>query len=152
MIKSTIPMLFKFNIGEGYDKIFLKYDRALFDLENKIDPTFEHGNFSNSFELKNFNRENIDLYLIMINNKHIGLVVIKNLNDNIWISTFFIDEKYRSLGYGRHIINLIREKYNNRELRLRVLSKNIEGINFYKSCGFKKESTDNKSITMSLKS
>lgn len=66
-------------------------------------------------------------------------MIIKELNDEISIFGFGIDEKFRGKGYGKQILNLIINKLiseGKRNITLEVDSNNEIAFNLYKKTGF----------------
>ncbi|CAH2716848.1 hypothetical protein BACCIP111895_04036 [Neobacillus rhizosphaerae] len=84
-----------------------------------------------------------DSFLIIQENKHIGIIdfLKNNHKDNHpWIGLLMIKGDYHSLGYGKKAYTafedkLKQQKFNN--VRIGVLQKNLNALEFWKSRGFK---------------
>lgn len=87
-----------------------------------------------------------DTYMIELNEKIIGKIVINCADNSAFICGFGILPDFRSKGYGKEALkealNII-NKQNISEIELDVECKNNNALNLYKSCGFEKQSVMN---------
>lgn len=83
-----------------------------------------------------------DLYIILYDDKDIGLVQIYKYNDNTYEYDLFIgEEEYLNKGIGTKVVNkvnsIIYDKYKVDSIILRPFKRNIRAIKCYLKCGFK---------------
>ncbi len=83
-----------------------------------------------------------DLYIIVYDDKDIGLVQIYKYNDNNYEYDLFIgEENYLDKGIGTKVVNkinnIIYTKYKADSIILRPFKRNIRAIKCYLKCGFK---------------
>ena len=76
-----------------------------------------------------------DFYIIEIYNIPIGTIMCWNNNGEITLINFYIDYKYRNLGYGNKLLKYVVNKYN--YCVLGVFEENKKALNFYINFGFK---------------
>lgn len=105
----------------------------------------ENGNPLRSIEevRSEFLNSNSDSFLIIRENKYIGIIdfLKNNPNDNHpWIGLLMIKGDYHSLGYGKIAYasfedHLIKQQFN--KVRIGVLQDNVTAKGFWKSLGFK---------------
>lgn len=87
--------------------------------------------------------QNTDSYLIILENKHIGIIdfLKKNPNDNYpWIGLLMIHGEYHSMGYGKEVYLLFEEKLrqqNFTKVRIGILQENTGAQKYWTSLGFK---------------
>lgn len=113
------------------DKSFDEYNKRLGEDGIKIKLTSDISNA-------------LKIYIIKIKNNIIGFASIKKeTENNIVIHKIYIRDNCRGNGYGKNLINNIIKDYHNNNIKLSVLTKNINAINFYKSLGFKDENIIN---------
>lgn len=82
--------------------------------------------------------ENEQYYKIMLNNKMVGFIGIKNYEKEIYLYRFFIDEKYRGQGIGTIALNKLIDmaKEQDKDMSLEVSGYNI-AKDLYERLGFK---------------
>ena len=105
----------------------------------------ENGNSSRTIEeaRNEFLNEDTDSYLIMLDNKYIGIIdyLKNNPNDNCpWIGLLMIHGKYHSMGYGKEAYTLFEKKLkqqNHIKVRIGILQGNIGAKKYWISLGFK---------------
>lgn len=95
-------------------------------------------------EVKNeFLNQNIESYLIFLENKYIGIIdfLKNNPNDNCpWIGLLMIHREYHCKGYGKMAYNLFEEKLKQQsfsKVRIGILQENKIAKEFWTSLGFK---------------
>ncbi len=81
---------------------------------------------------------NEEYYKIILKNKMVGFIGIKNYPKEIYLYRFFIEEKYRSQGIGTIALNKIIDmaKRENKDMSLEVIGENI-ARDLYERLGFK---------------
>lgn len=83
-------------------------------------------------------------YVFVIENKVIGYGMIAKSfstefgSECIWIEDIYLEEEYRSQGYGSNFMNFVKQSYPNKILRLEAEFDNKKAINSYEKNGFKK--------------
>lgn len=82
--------------------------------------------------------ENEEYYKIMLNNKMVGFIGIKNYEKEIYLYRFFIDEGYRGQGIGTIALNKLIDmaKEQDKDMSLEVSGYNI-AKDLYERLGFK---------------
>lgn len=82
--------------------------------------------------------KNEEYYKIMLENKMVGFIGIKNNEKDIYLYRFFIDEKYRNKGIGTIALNKIIDMAKQQD---KDMSLDVSGINnakdLYERLGFK---------------
>lgn len=76
---------------------------------------------------------------IIVNEKIIGSILIRNIKNGILLDEIFIEDKYRNKGIGTKVISNIILKYQ-KNIFLWVYKDNIKAFNLYKKLGFKIDS------------
>jgi len=81
-----------------------------------------------------------DVQLIEYNGKEIGLVIVKESEDEIFLQSILIINKFQNLGIGKKIMDRIIKRANSaaKPIRLQVFKVNFKAQRFYKKLGFKK--------------
>ena len=100
-----------------------------------------HSNKMNVPELENrmikFISEDYVAYLAKDDSTTTGYCLFRPEIDHIYIRQLFIKSEYRRNGSGKRFIEWMKcNIWKNKELVIEVLSKNIIGINFWRSIGF----------------
>jgi ribosomal protein S18 acetylase RimI-like enzyme len=108
---------------------------------------FGDGESEELLELEADQAENLDTYMIELDEMVIGKIKVEYLDNNsAYICGFGILPEYRGKGYGRAALNetlkLINEK-NICDIELDVACKNDRALNLYKSCGFDEKAVMN---------
>lgn len=77
-------------------------------------------------------------YKILYKNVMVGFIGIKDLEKEIYLYRFFIDEKYRNMGIGTIALNQLIDiaKKQNKDMSLEVMGENI-ARDLYERLGFK---------------
>lgn len=89
-------------------------------------------------DMENIYIPNSETYIISQNDEILGfLTMVEN-----YLAAIFIKKSKQKMGYGKSLIQFIKEKKE--ELNLKVYQKNLNSINFYKKLDFKilKETID----------
>lgn len=90
-----------------------------------------------------FLNQNTDSYLIILENKYIGIIdfLKNNPKDNCpWIGLLMIHGKYHSIGYGKEAYILFEEKLKQQNfdnVRIGILQENTGAKKYWTSLGFK---------------
>lgn len=90
-----------------------------------------------------FLNQNTDSYLMILENKYIGIIdfLKNNPNDNCpWIDLLMIRGEYQSMGYGKEAYILFEEKLKQQNLdrvRIGILQENTIAKKYWTSVGFK---------------
>lgn len=90
-----------------------------------------------------FLNQNTESYLIILDNKYIGIIdfLKNNPNDNCpWIGLLMIHGEYHSKGYGKLAYNLFEEKIKQQNIynvRIGILQENTGAKKYWTSLGFK---------------
>ena len=86
--------------------------------------------------LKSWHSEN--LTIILNDNKPIGMFIVNNFDNYLWLAELQISPTFQSKGFGSRIIQtlLTNARQLNLPLRLRVLFKNHRAKKFYLQQGF----------------
>ena len=83
---------------------------------------------------KYIDNKNNDCYKLLLHDKIIGFFIIKNKNHISFISIY---KKYRNQGYGSKIMQIIKDKYPNKNITLFVSTKNHPALKLYRKHNFK---------------
>ena len=121
--KKDIPRLieYKKDIIYMYSKDLAKDER------NKID---EYIITSVNETIKDYNN-------IIIDDKIIGIVCIKDLENAKLLDEIYLEKEFRNNGIGTDIIMKVVKKSNNKNIYLWVYKENIKAVSLYKRLGFK---------------
>lgn len=121
--KKDIPRLiqYKKDIIYRYSKDLAKDER------NKID---EYIITSVNETIKDYNN-------IIIDDKIIGSVCIKDLENAKLLDEIYLEKEFRNNGIGTDIIMKVVKKSNNKNIYLWVYKENIKAVSLYKRLGFK---------------
>ncbi len=121
------------DVYEWFEQRVLSYSEIVSKYKNKI------------------NKKEQDLYIIMLDNKDIGLVQIYKFNNDININLdiykniyeydlFIGDSDYLNKGIGKKIVSKMNDyiygKYDADAIILRPFERNIRAIKCYQKCGF----------------
>ena len=119
------------DVYEWFEQRKLSYDEIVNKYKNKI------------------NNKTEDVYIIILDNKDIGLVQIYMFENDIKIDTdnntyeydlFIGEEEYLDKGIGTLIVNKVNDiiinKYHANSIILRPFKRNIRAIKCYEKCGF----------------
>lgn len=118
--KKDIPRLVQYK----KDIIYMYSKDLAEDERNKID----------EYVITNLNETIKDYYNIIINDKIIGSVCIKELENAKLLDEIYLEKKFRNKGIGTDIIRKIIE--NNKNVYLWVYKKNKKAVSLYKRLRF----------------
>ncbi|HBD94754.1 MAG: hypothetical protein A2015_01535 [Spirochaetes bacterium GWF1_31_7] len=89
--------------------------------------------------LDTYKKENTIVFELQ--NNVIGFYSITENKNNFYLNHLYIDVFYQNQGYGRIVLEHIKENYKNKDILLNAL-KGSSANNFYKKNGFIKEKED----------
>ena len=118
--KKDIPRLIQYK----KDIIYMYSKDLAEDERNKID----------EYVINSLNETIKDYYNIIINDKIIGSVCIKELENARLLDEIYLEKEFRNKGIGTDIIRKIIE--NNKNVYLWVYKKNKKAVLLYKRLGF----------------
>ena len=121
--KKDIPRLIEYK----KDIIYLYSKDLAKDERNKID---EYIITSVNETIKDYNN-------IIIDDKIIGIVCIKDLENAKLLDEIYLEKEFRNNGIGTDIIMKVVKKSNNKNIYLWVYKENIKAVSLYKRLGFK---------------
>ena len=109
-----------------------------------------HSNPMNTDELtermRNFISNEYTAYLIVIENGIAGYCLFRDDKEYIYIRQLYVEENKRKMGLGKACIQWLKSNlWINRKIRMDVLNKNKNGIEFWRKIGFQ-----NYAITMEM--
>ncbi|MAZ26703.1 MAG: hypothetical protein CL868_06450 [Cytophagaceae bacterium] len=78
--------------------------------------------------------------IIEYGGKEVGLLIVKEFKDEIYLQSILIEKKFQNVGIGKIIMQgiITRANYLNRPIRLQVFKINVNAQRFYKRLGFMK--------------
>ena len=118
--KKDIPRLIKYK----KDIIYMYSKDLAEDERNKID----------EYVITNLNETFKDYYNIIIDDKIIGSILLKDMPQGKLIDEIYIEKEFRNNGIGTDIIRKMLE--NNRNIYLWVYKENSKAVLLYKRLGF----------------
>ncbi len=79
-----------------------------------------------------------EIEIIIYNEKEIGLLIVKESENEIYLQSILIEKKFQNLGIGRILMEQIIEQANSakKTIRLQVFKVNLRAQRFYKKLGF----------------
>ncbi len=108
----------------------------------KLSLSEEQLNFvpSNLYTIAQSKYENLDLYILYLDNTPIGMAAIGYFAKVYWISRIMIDLPYQNLGYGssflKLLLGIIIEDRKSYEIRTAIHPENIAAQKLFKNEGF----------------
>ena len=78
-----------------------------------------------------------DYYNIVFDDKIIGSILLKDIQEGKLIDEIYIEKEFRNNGIGTDIIMKVVKKSNNKNIYLWVYKENIKAVSLYKKLGFK---------------
>ena len=78
-----------------------------------------------------------DYYNIVFDDKIIGSILLKDIQEGKLIDEIYIEKEFRNNGIGTDIIMKVVKKSNNKNIYLWVYKENIKAVSLYKRLGFK---------------
>ena len=121
--KKDIPRLIQYK----KDIIYMYTNDLLEDEKNKINE-YVTNSVSEMFK---------DYYNIVLDDKIIGSILLKDIQEGKLIDEIYIEKEFRNNGIGTDIIMKAVKKSNNKNIYLWVYKENIKAVSLYKRLGFK---------------
>lgn len=121
--KKDIPRLIKYK----KDIIYMYSKDLAEDERNKISE-YVTNSVSEMFK---------DYYNIVFDDKIIGSILLKDIQEGKLIDEIYIEKEFRNNGIGTDIIMKVVKKSNNKNIYLWVYKENIKAVSLYKRLGFK---------------
>lgn len=121
--KKDIPRLIKYK----KDIIYMYSKNLAEDEKNKID----------EYVTSSVNEMFKDYYNIVIDDKIIGSVLVKYIQEGKLIDEIYIEKEFRNSGIGTDIIMKLLKESNNNNIYLWVYKENIKAVSLYERLGFK---------------
>lgn len=121
--KKDIPRLIQYK----KDIIYMYTNDLLEDEKNKINE-YVTNSVSEMFK---------DYYNIVFDDKIIGSILLKDIQEGKLIDEIYIEKEFRNNGIGTDIIMKAVKKSNNKNIYLWVYKENIKAVSLYKKLGFK---------------
>ena len=121
--KKDIPRLIQYK----KDIIYMYTNDLLEDEKNKINE-YVTNSVSEMFK---------DYYNIVLDDKIIGSILLKDIQEGKLIDEIYIEKEFRNNGIGTDIIMKVVKKSNNKNIYLWVYKENIKAVSLYKRLGFK---------------
>ena len=121
--KKDIPRLIKYK----KDTIYMYTKDLSEDEKNKINE-YVTNSVSEMFK---------DYYNIVFDDKIIGSILLKDIQEGKLIDEIYIEKEFRNNGIGTDIIMKVVKKSNNKNIYLWVYKENIKAVSLYKRLGFK---------------
>ena len=121
--KKDIPRLIKYK----KDIIYMYSKDLAEDEKNKINE-YVTNSVSEMFK---------DYYNIIFDDKIIGSILLKDIQEGKLIDEIYIEKEFRNNGIGTDIIMKVVKKSNNKNIYLWVYKENIKAVSLYKRLGFK---------------
>lgn len=115
-----------------------KFLTLLIQDERKYDNTIDEYFTVNNYFINMINKDNI-LLLYKINNKPVGYIFAKKIEDKYLIDGLYVDINYRNNKIATKLLKeVIKEIYllGNYEIFINVVKENKIALNLYKSIGF----------------
>ena len=112
----------------------VQYKKDIIYMYSKDLAEDEKGNI-NEYVITSVNERFKDYYNIIIDDKIIGSVCIKDLENAKLLDEIYLEKEFRNKGIGTDIIRTIIE--NNKNVYLWVYKENIKAVSLYKRLGFK---------------
>ena len=77
-----------------------------------------------------------DFYILELNNKPIGTIMVWNNNGETTLINFYIEKTYRGKGYGKYLLNYVIDNLVDSYCVLSVYKENTKALEFYYKFGF----------------
>ena len=81
--------------------------------------------------------KSIEPYNIVFDDKIIGSILLKDIQEGKIIDEIYIEKEFRNNGIGTDIIMKVVKKSNNKNIYLWVYKENIKAVSLYERLGFK---------------
>ena len=125
-----------------FKKAELKDVKILGAMNKRLIDDEGHSNPMNIYELtermRNFIVNEYEAYLIVKENEISGYCLFRDDKEYIYIRQLYVERNNRKMGLGKSCIQWLKSNlWINRKIRMDVLSKNTNGIEFWRKIGFK---------------
>ena len=114
----------------------IKYKKDIIHMYNK-DLSEDEKNKINEYVTNSVSEMFKDYYNIVLDDKIIGSILLKDIQEGKLIDEIYIEKEFRNNGIGTDIIMKVVKKSNNKNIYLWVYKENIKALLLYKRLGFK---------------
>ena len=114
----------------------IKYKKDIIYMYNK-DLSEDEKNKINEYVTNSVSEMCKDYYNIVLDDKIIGSILLKDIQEGKLIDEIYIEKEFRNNGIGTDIIMKVVKKSNNKNIYLWVYKENIKAVSLYKRLGFK---------------
>ena len=114
----------------------IKYKKDIIHMYNK-DLSEDEKNKINEYVTNSVSEMFKDYYNIVFDDKIIGSILLKDIQEGKLIDEIYIEKEFRNNGIGTDIIMKAVKKSNNKNIYLWVYKENIKAVSLYKRLGFK---------------
>ena len=114
----------------------IKYKKDIIHMYNK-DLSEDEKNKINEYVTNSVSEMFKDYYNIVFDDKIIGSILLKDIQEGKLIDEIYIEKEFRNNGIGTDIIMKVVKKSNNKNIYLWVYKENIKAVSLYKRLGFK---------------
>ena len=114
----------------------IKYKKDIIHMYNK-DLSEDEKNKINEYVTNSVSEMFKDYYNIIIDDKIIGSVCIKDLENAKLLDEIYLEKEFRNNGIGTDIIMKLLKESNNKNIYLWVYKENSKAVLLYKRLGFK---------------
>ena len=114
----------------------IKYKKDIIYMYNK-DLSEDEKNKINEYVTNSVSEMFKDYYNIVIDDKIIGSVLVKYIQEGKLIDEIYIEKEFRNSGIGTDIIMKLLKESNNNNIYLWVYRENSKALSLYKKLGFK---------------
>ena len=114
----------------------IKYKKDIIHMYNK-DLSEDEKNTINEYVTNSVSEMFKDYYNIVFDDKIIGSILLKDIQEGKLIDEIYIEKEFRNNGIGTDIIMKAVKKSNNKNIYLWVYKENIKAVSLYKKLGFK---------------
>ena len=114
----------------------IKYKKDIIHMYNK-DLSEDEKNKINEYVTNSVSEMFKDYYNIVLDDKIIGSILLKDIQEGKLIDEIYIEKEFRNNGIGTDIIMKVVKKSNNKNIYLWVYKENIKAVSLYKRLGFK---------------
>ena len=114
----------------------IKYKKDIIYMYNK-DLSEDEKNKINEYVTNSVSEMFKDYYNIIFDDKIIGSILLKDIQEGKLIDEIYIEKEFRNNGIGTDIIMKVVKKSNNKNIYLWVYKENIKAVSLYKRLGFK---------------
>ena len=110
----------------------IKYKKDIIHMYNK-DLSEDEKNKINEYVTNSVSEMFKDYYNIVFDDKIIGSILLKDIQEGKLIDEIYIEKEFRNNGIGTDIIMKAVKKSNNKNIYLWVYKENIKAVSLYKS-------------------